>query len=258
LTTSKRGGKIQKKLRKEKVMNTIKFNKKNVKMVAHRGVSGLERENTNAAFVAAGNRSYFGVETDLYRTIDGHYVLLHDGNLQRVGNDALDIPNSTLDTIRHAVLLDKDGTKDRYDLRVPTLLEYIKICKRYEKYCVLELKGDFPEEQIKEMVEIINTQDYLDHVIFISFWFGSLVTLRKVLPKQKAQFLCGEISEEFLQNTIDNKFDLDIHYGCLTDDMIKRFHDAGLEVNVWTVDNPEIAEQLVERGVDYITSNILE
>ena len=33
---------------------------------------------------------------------------------------------------------------------------------------------------------------------------------------------------------------------------------AGLEVNVWTVDNPEIAEQLVERGVDYITSNILE
>ena len=115
-------------------MNTIKFNKKNVKMVAHRGVSGLERENTNAAFVAAGNRSYFGVETDLYRTIDGHYVLLHDGNLQRVGNDALDIPNSTLDTIRHAVLLDKDGTKDRYDLRVPTLLEYIKICKRYEKY----------------------------------------------------------------------------------------------------------------------------
>ena len=34
-------------------MNTIKFNKKNVKMVAHRGVSGLERENTNAAFVAA-------------------------------------------------------------------------------------------------------------------------------------------------------------------------------------------------------------
>ena len=133
-------------------MNTKKINSKKVKIIAHRGASGLERENTCPAFLAACNRSYFGVETDLYRTIDGHYVLLHDGNLQRVGNDALDIPNSTLDTIRHAVLLDRDGTKDRYDLRVPTLLEYIKICKRYEKYCVLELKGDFPEEQIKEMV----------------------------------------------------------------------------------------------------------
>ena len=33
-------------------------------MIAHRGVSGLELENTCAAFVAAGNRSYFGIETD--------------------------------------------------------------------------------------------------------------------------------------------------------------------------------------------------
>lgn len=227
-------------------------------MVAHRGVSGLERENTCAAFVAAGNRSYFGVETDLYRTIDGHYVLLHDGNLQRVGNDALDVCRSTFDTVRNAVLLDMDGTKDRYDLRVPTLLEYIKICKKYEKYCVLELKGDYTEEHIEEMVAIINTQDYLDHVIFISFNYTSLENLRKRYPNQKAQFLCGEISEEFLQKVIDNKFDLDIYFGCLTDDMIKRFHDAGLEVNVWTVDNPETAEQLIERGVDYVTSNILE
>ena len=38
-------------------MNTIKFDKKNALVVAHRGLSGIERENTNAAFVAAGNRS---------------------------------------------------------------------------------------------------------------------------------------------------------------------------------------------------------
>ena len=47
-------------------MNTIKINKKNVKIVAHRGLSGIEVENTNAAFVAAGNRSYYGIETDIY------------------------------------------------------------------------------------------------------------------------------------------------------------------------------------------------
>ena len=34
-------------------MDTIKVNRKDVKMIAHRGLSGLERENTNAAFVAA-------------------------------------------------------------------------------------------------------------------------------------------------------------------------------------------------------------
>ena len=35
-------------------MNTIKINKEHVQMIAHRGLSGLEKENTCAAFVAAG------------------------------------------------------------------------------------------------------------------------------------------------------------------------------------------------------------
>ena len=51
-------------------MDTIKIKKKKVKMIAHRGLSGLERENTCSAFVAAGNRSYFGIETDVHRTAD--------------------------------------------------------------------------------------------------------------------------------------------------------------------------------------------
>ena len=38
-------------------MNTIKFeNKGNIKMIAHRGLSGLEKENTCPAFVAAGGQ----------------------------------------------------------------------------------------------------------------------------------------------------------------------------------------------------------
>ena len=40
-------------------MNTIKVKAKETLLVAHRGLSGLEMENTCAAFVAAGNRSYF-------------------------------------------------------------------------------------------------------------------------------------------------------------------------------------------------------
>ena len=46
------------------------------RMVAHRGTSGLELENTNSAFVAAGNRSYFGIETDVHRTADGQFILV--------------------------------------------------------------------------------------------------------------------------------------------------------------------------------------
>ena len=41
--------------REETQMDTIKINAGKTLMVAHRGVSGIEKENTHAAFVAAGN-----------------------------------------------------------------------------------------------------------------------------------------------------------------------------------------------------------
>ena len=71
-------------------MDTIKLNK-NVKMIAHRGLSGLERENTYPAFVAAGNRSYYGVETDVHVTKDKKFVIIHDETTARVSQNAVDI-----------------------------------------------------------------------------------------------------------------------------------------------------------------------
>ena len=64
-------------------MNTIKLTGK-AKMVAHRGLSGIERENTNPAFVAAGNRSYWGIETDVHKTSDGQFVIIHDETTERI------------------------------------------------------------------------------------------------------------------------------------------------------------------------------
>ena len=59
-------------------MDTIKTDIRKVKMIAHRGLSGIERENTCPAFVAAGNRSYYAIETDVHRTLDGQFVVIHD------------------------------------------------------------------------------------------------------------------------------------------------------------------------------------
>ena len=76
-------------------MNTIKLEGKKPLMVAHRGCSGLERENTHAAFVAAGNRTYYGIETDVHKTADGKYVAIHDDNTKRTGTaDLLSFPGA--------------------------------------------------------------------------------------------------------------------------------------------------------------------
>ena len=78
------------------MMDTIKFNKANTKVVAHRGLSGLEPENTVAAFVAAGNRSYYGAECDVHVTKDGKFVVIHDETTKRVASKNVDVEKSKL------------------------------------------------------------------------------------------------------------------------------------------------------------------
>lgn len=239
-------------------MNTVKVNKKNAKMIAHRGLSGIERENSNAAFIAAGNRSYFGIETDVHKTLDGKFVVIHDETTGRVAIDNIDVENSTFDTVRRILLAEKDGTKGREDLHIPTLKEYINTCKRYEKMAILELKNAFTDEEIGRICGEIIECEYLDKVVFISFNYENLLKLRKIYPNHPAQFLTGKYSRELLDKLVKDKFDLDIDFNALNKDIIKEIKDAGLLLNAWTVDDKETAENLIEWGIDFITTNILE
>jgi len=239
-------------------MNTIKVNHGATKMVAHRGVSGLERENTCAAFVAAGSRSYFGIETDVHRTADGNFVVIHDGNTQRVSGDNVNVEESTLETVQRIRLTDKDGTKNRYDLYVPQLHEYVGICKRYEKVGVLELKSAFTDEEIAKMIDIIKGYDYLGGIIFISFNYDNLLKVKSILPDQACQFLTGACDDALIERLKADKLDLDINLKGVSEELVKKLHENGIIINVWTVDNPEDAERLIGWGVDQITSNILE
>ena len=240
-------------------MDTIKVKAGNTKMIAHRGLSGLETENTCAAFVAAGNRSsYYGIETDIHRTADGNFIIHHDPDTSRVGGKKLKVEETDFSTLQEFRLRDKDGSHTRADLRLPSLEEYIGICKRYGKSSVLELKSAFTEEEIREMIGRIEKMGWLDEVIFIAFDYENLLKVRKVKPGQRCQFLTEQFSENLLTRLIKDDIDLDIYYPALSEKDVKLCHENGVLVNVWTVDKKEDAERLIGWGVDFLTSNILE
>ncbi|MBQ8896855.1 MAG: hypothetical protein IJY86_00075 [Clostridia bacterium] len=227
-------------------------------MVAHRGLSGIEKENTHGAFIAAGNRSYHGIETDVHRTLDGHYVCIHDFNTARVGIDNLVIEESTFDTLRSLKLCGKSGKKDRADICIPTLAEYIAICRRYGKVAVCELKGDYTKEQIVEICEIVAAEGWYHETVFISFNLQNLLYVRELTPKQPVQYLFSGNTEGLCEILDRYGMDLDIDYNCITPELCEAVHAAGHEINVWTVDDVETAQRMAEMGVDFITSNIIE
>lgn len=233
--------------------------KKSTRMVAHRGLSGIETENSNAAFTAAGNRSYFGIETDVHVTRDGRYILIHDDNTSRVtGGDSMVVEQSSYDTLRGLHLVDRDTGLVRRDLLLPDLADYFRICRRYGKVAVLELKNAMETEHIENIARIAEEEGVFENVIFISFCYENLTRLRAVRPTARAQFLCNKADNALLDRLAADKLDLDIDHWGLTEEVLTACHTRGIEVNCWTVDDPARAELLISWGVDYITSNILE
>lgn len=241
-------------------MNTIRIDKQQARLIAHRGVSGLETENTNAAFVAAGNRSYFGIETDVHVTADGEFVVIHDDSTGRVANDDLSVEGSTLKTLQEVILKDKDGSTTRGDLRIPTLEEYIRICKAYGKTPVLELKNAFTEADIVRLCERMKALDYFEEVVFISFVYENLLTIKTLFPTHTVQFLTVQRADMdwLIGELAAHGMDIDVHWPVVTPAFMARCREVGVKVNCWTVDDPAVAEKLIELGVDFITSNILE
>lgn len=227
-------------------------------MIAHRGLAGIERENTLLSFVAAANRSYFGLECDVHVTADGQYLVFHDDRTGRICERDLSIEGSTTSQLR--ALKMKDAQTEAYTdaFRIPTLSEYLAVCARYEKTAVIELKNEMRPADIAAILSLCRKEYDLGKAVFISFCFENLVQVRKLLPAQAVQYLCGEYSPELLEKLRAHAFDIDIWHGALTAENIAALHGAGIAVNCWTCDEKERAEELIAWGADYITSNILE
>lgn len=239
-------------------MNTIKIRKKQCKLIAHRGLSGLEKENTIASFIAAGNRSYYGCECDIHKTKDGIYVICHDDNLDRVSGEDINIQEYDAKYLQSILLKSNFDDEKKSYYFVPTLKEYIEICKKYDKYCIIEFKGDFPKSDVLEVIDEIKSLDYLDKVIFISFYPNPLIYTRKALPSQEIEFLMFEYRDEIYELCKKYQFGLDSRFDLINEDIIGKWHSLGLKVNAWTVNDKLEAKRLIDLGIDYITTNILE
>ena len=239
--------------------DTVRFTEKgDIRMIAHRGVSGLERENTCPAFVAAGVKSYFGIETDVHVTKDERFIIFHDNDLKRLLSSDIVVEETDFDTLRGFRMKDTDGATERNDLFMPSLEEYISICGKYKKTAVLELKSRMEERHIVRIADIIIGMGWFANTIFISFSGENLIDLRRNFPAAEAQYLFCDETDEALDFMKEYRLDADIYAPHLTKEYADRMHAAGIRINCWTVDSIELAERVRDIGVEFITSNILE
>lgn len=236
-------------------MESIK-NNSNTKLIAHRGLSSVYLENTVPAFVLAGKTKFVdAIECDINFTSDNNIVVFHDKTLKRLNGNKVFISKTPLFVLLKYKLFDKrDGVIDK-GYSICRFSKYIKICKKYKKTAVIEIKTNANQSQLNLFINKLIKYKYYKNVIIISAYQKVLLYLRKKLPYTKMQLIVSSPVGNKLNFCLKNKFDLSIYHKILKKETVSIFHKYNLQVSVWTVNNLELIKKYLSLKVDYITSD---
>lgn len=223
-------------------------------VVAHRGASVEQPENTIAAFEAAIDAGADAVEFDVRMTADGHAVVMHDPDVSRTTDGSGLVSEMTLEEIRK--------------LGVPTLEEAFR-CLSGRVAADIEIKNlpgepDFTPDRESAVVATLDALDrvsFTGEVIVSSFNPSSIAHSRALRPDVPTGLLTGyevDAEEALAQATsqghpwvlpfVSKVLDADEFFPA-------RVHGRGGLLGVWIVDDPETSLLLFERGADALATN---
>ena len=223
------------------------------KFVAHKGYSKYYLGNTEAAFRAAASKSFYGIETDIRKTKDGHFVCNHDATVRYADNTEKRISSSTLEELLAAPIENNTTDSDEY---LCTFETYLRACKEGNKVAVIELKDYFGKTDIQNILAIIDEEYDREKVSFITFIYALLPIVRHEDPDIELQYLSQTKNDPNIDLCLDSDISVDVKYTILTEEMVQSFHAAGLTVNVWTVNERSELRAVKALGVDYVTTDL--
>lgn len=224
---------------------------------AHRGASGHSPENTLLAFRYAFELGADAIECDVQLNADGAPVIIHDSTVDRTTNGSGLVAELSLERLRE---LDAGAGE-----QIPELHEALALCRERGKLANLEIKADTLEqaEQVARVVgEALETGGYDDLALVSSFWHPPLVSLKSAHPRIRTATLYSGARWRLLNMiTAARAIGVDaLHPDVrLTSRLlVERAHEAGFQVNVWTVDQPRDMRKLASWGVDGLFTNYPE
>jgi len=235
----------------------MNLNRKQCKLIAHRGFSGLAPENTIAAFQLAGKSDFYGIECDIQTTKDNQLMVFHDDTLDRMTGVEGFIKELTYEAIRNTDINAGVNIKDYPNLTIPVIDDYLKICAKYQVKPIVEIKRVNDHTQLEEIIKRIKELGLYEETTIISFHKEYLIYLRESYADLKIQYLVKEITPEVITFCKMYRFDIDALYKAITKNIIESCHQEGILVNVYTVDDFVVAQQLIDDGVDFLTTNRL-
>lgn len=212
-------------------------------VLAHRGASRRERENTIEAFRVAAALGSDAVELDVRRTADGILVVHHDA---RLGDGRSIVETAASDLPAHVASLDAA----------------LDACAGM--WVNVEIKNDAnepdfdPDDAIADRtVAALAARHQDSRWLISSFRLATVDRCRALNPGIRTAWLVVDVPDDVI-STMVARGHAALHpwVGVLRRSHVDACHGAGIEVNTWTCDDPERMAELVEWGIDGICTNV--
>jgi glycerophosphoryl diester phosphodiesterase len=224
-------------------------------IIAHRGASAVETENTVPAFARARADGAEGVELDVMTCATGEVVVFHDDDLMRLAGRPERIADTSFAVLRAATL--KSGAK------IPTLEEVFEACGP-EMLINIELKargrgiaGLAP--LVDRVADTIERAGGAGRVLVSSFHPWAVRLWMKRLPAVPAGLLFEHESALPLRRAWAaawlRPFALNPEFVLCSAERVADWHRRGYMVNVWTVDAPAELAACRRMRVDGVITN---
>ena len=239
------------------------------RLPAHRGESHDAPENTMAAYALAWANGEQIIETDIHLTRDGRVVICHDFDTGRTsgGKAKLVIKDSTLAEIQKVDVGSWKGSKWAGEV-CPTL-EQLYAAMPPGTVCLTEIKSGI--DVVPAFVKLVKESGKgPDQIIVISFKADALEASKRALPDYKHYFLANHKKDKqtgrFLPSpNVDEWIATAKRIGAdgldlraeepLDQAACAKVRAAGLELHVWTVDDPAVVKRYLDWGAQSVTTN---
>lgn len=245
------------------------FQRGRPRVFAHRGGCALAPENTLAAFDIGLRTGADGLELDVQLSADGVPVVVHDSTLERTTNATGPVAARTaaelarVDAGWHFAGGRGDFPFRGQGLGIPTLRDVL--LRHRDVPIIIEMKLD-SEEMGRRVADDIRAAGAESSVCAAGYGSTSADTVRRALPQTATSACTTEVRLAVyrswgrwpMRRPPFGGYQVPEHAGrirIVSPRFIRHAHAAGLEVQVWTVDEPADMERLLGWGADALISN---
>ncbi|MGM0471892.1 MAG: glycerophosphodiester phosphodiesterase [Bacillota bacterium] len=224
--------------------------------IGHRGAKALAPENTMASFKKAVELGVDMIELDLQLTADQYLVVCHDNNLMRLLGIDDQISNLKLAELKQINFGSWFGSEFHQE-QIPTLREVIRLIRGRVKLNI-ELKPQInnPQLVINRLIDLLEAKNFKSEVIISSFNHRLIREVYRVDSTLQTAILITSLP---IQPTklIEAAFADGIHphYLAISEQLVEEIHSCDYFINVWTVNQLAVIEDLIAWGVDGIMTD---